>query len=40
MVRVYILAVDDHLPLIVLEALLGELNVRTTKAISGQKRLI
>ncbi|MBQ5177103.1 hybrid sensor histidine kinase/response regulator [Acinetobacter pittii] len=36
----HILAVDDHLPnLIVLEALLGELNVRTTKAISGQEAL-
>lgn len=33
----HILAVDDHLPnLIVLEALLGELNVKTTKALSGQ----
>ena len=32
-----ILAVDDHLPnLIVLEALLGELNVTTVKALSGQ----
>lgn len=36
----HILAVDDHLPnLIVLEALLGELNVKTTKAISGQEAL-
>ncbi|QKQ70840.1 ATP-binding protein [Acinetobacter sp. 10FS3-1] len=36
----HVLAVDDHLPnLIVLEALLGELNVRTTKAISGQEAL-
>ncbi|MBN6508826.1 ATP-binding protein [Acinetobacter pittii] len=36
----HILAVDDHLPnLIVLEALLGELNVRTTKALSGQEAL-
>jgi two-component system sensor histidine kinase BarA len=34
------LAVDDHLPnLIVLEALLGELNVKTTKALSGQEAL-
>ncbi len=41
MVRAYILAVDDHLPnLIVLEALLGELNVKTTKALSGQEALI
>ncbi|WP_343595397.1 ATP-binding protein [Acinetobacter sp.] len=33
----HVLAVDDHLPnLIVLEALLGELNVKTTKALSGQ----
>lgn len=32
-----ILAVDDHLPnLIVLEALLGELNITTVKALSGQ----
>jgi two-component system sensor histidine kinase BarA len=38
MVKAYIFAVDDHLPnLIVLEALLGELNVKTTKALSGQK---
>ncbi|NLN57296.1 MAG: response regulator, partial [Gammaproteobacteria bacterium] len=36
----HILAVDDHLPnLIVLEALLGELNVTTTKAQSGQEAL-
>jgi two-component system, NarL family, sensor histidine kinase BarA len=36
----HILAVDDHLPnLIVLEALLGELNVKTTKALSGQQAL-
>ena len=36
----HILAVDDHLPnLIVLEALLGELNVKTTKAQSGQEAL-
>jgi two-component system sensor histidine kinase BarA len=36
--RLTCLAVDDHLPnLIVLEALLGELNVKTTKALSGQK---
>ncbi|HCM32136.1 MAG TPA: hybrid sensor histidine kinase/response regulator, partial [Acinetobacter radioresistens] len=36
----HILAVDDHLPnLIVLEALLGELNVTTTKALSGQEAL-
>lgn len=36
----HILAVDDHLPnLIVLEALLGELNVKTTKAMSGQEGL-
>ncbi|MDV2469792.1 ATP-binding protein [Acinetobacter chinensis] len=36
----HILAVDDHLPnLIVLEALLAELNVRTTKALSGQEAL-
>ncbi len=36
----HILAVDDHLPnLIVLEALLGELNVKTTKALSGQEAL-
>lgn len=36
----HILAVDDHLPnLIVLEALLGELNVTTTKALSGQQAL-
>ncbi|MEB3767438.1 ATP-binding protein [Acinetobacter sp. MD2] len=33
----HVLAVDDHLPnLIVLEALLGELNVKMTKALSGQ----
>lgn len=36
----HILAVDDHLPnLIVLEALLGELNVTTTKALSGQEAI-
>ena len=36
----HILAVDDHLPnLIVLEALLGELNVTTTKATSGQEAI-
>jgi len=36
----HILAVDDHLPnLIVLEALLSELNVTTTKALSGQEAL-
>ncbi|WOE31242.1 MULTISPECIES: ATP-binding protein [unclassified Acinetobacter] len=36
----HILAVDDHLPnLIVLEALLGELNVTTTKALSGKEAL-
>ncbi len=36
----HVLAVDDHLPnLIVLEALLGELNVTTTKAQSGQEAL-
>jgi len=36
----HVLAVDDHLPnLIVLEALLGELNVKTTKALSGQEAL-
>ncbi|MFW1885101.1 ATP-binding protein [Acinetobacter nosocomialis] len=36
----HILAVDDHLPnLIVLDALLGELNVKTTKALSGQEAL-
>ena len=36
----HILAVDDHLPnLIVLEALLAELNVKTTKAQSGQAAL-
>ncbi|MBF7683601.1 response regulator [Acinetobacter sp. B5B] len=36
----HILAVDDHLPnLIVLEALLGELKVKTTKALSGQDAL-
>lgn len=35
-----VLAVDDHLPnLIVLEALLAELNVSTTKAQSGQEAL-
>lgn len=36
----HVLAVDDHLPnLIVLEALLGELNVRVTTALSGQVAL-
>ena len=36
----HILAVDDHLPnLIVLEALLAELNVTTTKALSGQEAI-
>jgi two-component system sensor histidine kinase BarA len=36
----HILAVDDHLPnLIVLEALLAELNVTTTKAQSGQEAI-
>ncbi|WP_445116532.1 GacS-like sensor histidine kinase [Acinetobacter sp. WZC-1] len=36
----HVLAVDDHLPnLIVLEALLGELNVKTTRALSGQEAL-
>ena len=36
----HILAVDDHLPnLIVLEALLAELNVKTTKALSGQEAI-
>lgn len=36
----HILAVDDHYPnLIVLEALLGELNVTTTKALSGQEAI-
>ena len=36
----HVLAVDDHLPnLIVLEALLSELNVTTTKAQSGQEAL-
>ena len=36
----HILAVDDHLPnLIVLEALLEELNVKTTKALSGQEAI-
>ena len=36
----HILAIDDHMPnLIVLEALLGELNVETTKASSGQAGL-
>ncbi|NNH88136.1 ATP-binding protein [Acinetobacter terrae] len=36
----HVLAVDDHLPnLIVLEALLGELNVKTSKALSGQEAL-
>ena len=38
--NLHILAVDDHLPnLIVLEALLGEINVQTTKAQSGQEAL-
>lgn len=38
--NLHVLAVDDHLPnLIVLEALLGELNVKTTKAQSGQEAL-
>lgn len=36
----HVLAVDDHLPnLIVLEALLGELNVQVTTALSGQMAL-
>ena len=36
----HVLAVDDHLPnLIVLEALLGELNVKMTRALSGQEAL-
>ncbi|WP_163122517.1 GacS-like sensor histidine kinase [Acinetobacter portensis] len=36
----HVLAVDDHLPnLIVLEALLGEMNVKVTKALSGQEAL-
>ena len=36
----HVLAVDDHLPnLIVLEALLAELNVTTTKALSGQEAI-
>lgn len=36
----HVLAVDDHLPnLIVLEALLAEINVKTTKAQSGQQAL-
>ena len=36
----HILAVDDHLPnLIVLEALLSELNVKTTKVLSGQEAI-
>lgn len=36
----HVLAVDDHLPnLIVLEALLAELNVKMTKALSGQDAL-
>ncbi|MEX5538889.1 response regulator, partial [Pseudomonas syringae] len=36
----HVLAVDDHLPnLIVLEALLAELKVKTTKALSGQEAL-
>lgn len=38
--NLHILAVDDHLPnLIVLEALLAELNVKTTKVQSGQEAL-
>lgn len=38
--NLHVLAVDDHLPnLIVLEALLGEINVETTKAQSGQEAL-
>lgn len=38
--NLHVLAVDDHLPnLIVLEALLGEINVKTTKAQSGQEAL-
>ena len=38
--NLHVLAVDDHLPnLIVLEALLGEINVTTTKAQSGQEAL-
>lgn len=38
--NLHILAVDDHLPnLIVLEALLNELNVETSKAMSGQEAL-
>ncbi len=37
----HVLAVDDHLPnLIVLEALLSELNVKTTKVQSGQEALM
>ena len=36
----HVLAVDDHLPnLIVLEALLGEMNVKVTKALSGQEAI-
>jgi two-component system sensor histidine kinase BarA len=36
----HVLAVDDHLPnLIVLEALLAELNVKMTRALSGQEAL-
>jgi two-component system, NarL family, sensor histidine kinase BarA len=36
----HILAVDDHLPnLIVLEALLAELNVKSSKALSGQNAI-
>ncbi|WP_374570552.1 ATP-binding protein [Acinetobacter sp.] len=36
----HVLAVDDHLPnLIVLEALLSELNVTATKALSGQEAI-
>lgn len=38
--NLHILAVDDHLPnLVVLDALLGEINVQTTKAQSGQAAL-
>lgn len=38
--NLHVLAVDDHLPnLIVLEALLGEINVKTTKAQSGQEAI-
>ncbi len=36
----HLLAVDDHLPnLLVLEALLAEINVKMTKALSGQEAL-